>query len=446
VSRISVPDITVRFADDRFEATGRSGRMESGVSLWGRFWDDDYPERFRASLERFIKAVGDTLDAPASDRVGRELRALVGLSDEPMFNLFGRETGNVLSLFHTEMDACSLARRVPIVKVIAPAHSMPPIEFLPVFGREATPPPVRNRQDLEKLMCWFLGHQAIVWREPREMNAGIPQSHEIRINGKLPLKFYRHSDLMGSNLEYDFFSINDHFIDLDGPWPNQSTKDARSELSRSLWLHPAYRFDGNTPIGMREQIYHFACHCSTVEPKTSQHSMIFKSDSGIEWKVSQSEMMQEAARTARSSLGDSRSITPGLIFLNACGTSRIAPQGAFSFPLLFLTAGHRGCIGSAANIPDQFAAAFSQQFYWYLFRGMPVGTAMYWTRRKMLRQHSNPLGFLYVLHADPSLVVSPKARGVRIEKAEKRSPKRGILARLLDALGSPRRVTHGLPH
>ena len=69
--------------------------------------------------------------------------------------------------------------------------------------------------------------------------------------------------------------------------------------------------------------------------------------------------------------------------------------------------GSRGVIGTAARVPDYFAAEFSERFYRYLLSGELLGHAMHKTKWDLLTMpdQNNPLGLLYLLYADPNIRV-----------------------------------------
>jgi hypothetical protein len=78
-----------------------------------------------------------------------------------------------------------------------------------------------------------------------------------------------------------------------------------------------------------------------------------------------------------------------------------------SFPKFFLKENrNRGFIGTETNVPDGFAAEFSQMFYRSLLRGVSLGRAIYDAKWAMLREKNSPLGILYTVYADPDLCVS----------------------------------------
>jgi hypothetical protein len=73
--------------------------------------------------------------------------------------------------------------------------------------------------------------------------------------------------------------------------------------------------------------------------------------------------------------------------------------------LFLVENGNRGFIGTETRIPDQYAAAFSEQFYTELLQGRPLGEAVHAARWTLLRRHNNPLGILYTVYADPDMRV-----------------------------------------
>ena len=80
------------------------------------------------------------------------------------------------------------------------------------------------------------------------------------------------------------------------------------------------------------------------------------------------------------------------------------PARVYSWPEWFLRNGHRGVIGTTALVPDRAAAEFSKFFYKALLARRPLGESIVHARRELLSSYGNPLGVLYVLHADPNIV------------------------------------------
>jgi hypothetical protein len=91
-----------------------------------------------------------------------------------------------------------------------------------------------------------------------------------------------------------------------------------------------------------------------------------------------------------------------LVILNACGTSPRNPLKLCSTVQTLLKRNARGVVTTECVVPDAFAAAFTQQFYPLLLRGQELGSALFETRKALLKDpYHNPLGLLYALYAFP---------------------------------------------
>lgn len=101
------------------------------------------------------------------------------------------------------------------------------------------------------------------------------------------------------------------------------------------------------------------------------------------------------------------------MILNACSSSRTDPLTAASFAQWFVASGHRAFIGTETDVPDGLAARFAGAFYGRLLEARrPLGDAVVWARRDLLRDFRNPLGLLYVVYGDTDLVVERARPGI----------------------------------
>src|SRR5262249_16558101 len=150
------------------------------------------------------------------------------------------------------------------------------------------------------------------------------------------------------------------------------------------------------------------CHCD------SDPDLSFKSRLGFrgEFPVTIGDLrgyFHELARKSERRAGTGRAARRPLVFLNACRGAQVRPGAITSFPHFFLHpkkgCGSRGVIGTEANVPDYFAAAFSELFYLYLLSGDNLGEAIFNTKRHLLREQVNPLGILYTIYAYPNIRV-----------------------------------------
>jgi CHAT domain-containing protein len=101
-----------------------------------------------------------------------------------------------------------------------------------------------------------------------------------------------------------------------------------------------------------------------------------------------------------------------LVFLNACGSSKVTPEGVSSFPSMFLRIGSRGVIGTETSVPDLAAAEFAREFYTRFFKGFTLGEALFDARMRLLRNRFNPIGALYSAYANADLRVRAPIRAL----------------------------------
>jgi hypothetical protein len=64
-------------------------------------------------------------------------------------------------------------------------------------------------------------------------------------------------------------------------------------------------------------------------------------------------------------------------------------------------------IGTEADVPPVFAAAWAEAFFPRLLAGEPLAAAMHAVTRDFAEQHQNLLGLLYVLHCDGRTRIRP---------------------------------------
>ncbi|MEU3979244.1 CHAT domain-containing protein [Streptomyces sp. NPDC026672] len=108
------------------------------------------------------------------------------------------------------------------------------------------------------------------------------------------------------------------------------------------------------------------------------------------------------------SLRDHGTALPGspVIVLNACGTTVTSALSTEGFLTHFLERS-RGVLGTEADIPAPFAAAWATAFFDRLLSGEPIGEAVRATREHFAVAHRNPLGLLYALYCNGDTVLRP---------------------------------------
>ncbi len=318
-----------------------------------------------------------------------------------VWRIFGEHCNKVEGIFQECFRGWRHQEDPAVITVAAEVSRFVPLEFLPLFDLSDWPER-GDRETLEVNARRFPGFSAIIRRE--FPNLRVSQDLLLENDPKLPLKCFYYRGLSGADPEIGFFEKNagaQGCLDFDGPWPERELHP--KEFSKSLARHLRYadrRFDGKYHAPM-DQIQHFVCHCETDEDTTSNARLFFSAGNVSSIAELQAWFAIFAGRRRRH-----KSTEGPLIFLNACGTSRIDPMAVTSFPQFFLEEnGNRGFIGTETNVPDAFAADFSQRFYRSLLKGLNLGKAMREAKWEMLRDENNPLGILYILYADPDMRV-----------------------------------------
>ena len=226
----------------------------------------------------------------------------------------------------------------------------------------------------------------------------------------LPLKFFRHADLGGANMEKTFFVRRKGRFELDGPWPPDDAEAAQpldrlwAVLSKNLW-NPDIRFDDsvqNPPF----RIHHYACHCDTTDDDPKKHCIMLKGNEYNDFTITLDELYESLAAAMGNNPGPP---ARPFVFLNACGSAAVVPSGSLSFPGFFTRNSFVGFIGTETPIPDQWAASFSETFYKLLLDGETVGEAAYRAKWLLLQREENPSGIFYVLYGDPFMQFVPRS-------------------------------------
>ena len=100
-----------------------------------------------------------------------------------------------------------------------------------------------------------------------------------------------------------------------------------------------------------------------------------------------------------------------LVVLNACTSAVQAPSVYGSFLPYLLARGARGVIGTEADVPPVFAAAWAQEFFSRVLDGVPLADAAFEVARDFVARHRNLLGLVYALHCDGRSLVQPAIPG-----------------------------------
>ncbi len=295
---------------------------------------------------------------------------------------------------------------VPTVEVLCHDDTLP-LELLPVFDFGALPQP-GTYDDLARAAARFLGFSTAV---RRVVPAPASGDHVLRNDPTLPVQFLRYRQLSGPGEEERFLATLHDYVRLEGPWPVAHDEPAfRTALTRALY--DGVSLDGGLATEPPVQVQHFACHCDTTAELDDDYTLTMSTRLGGRRQVSFGELRQAYYERFFSDRGRSRQ--RAVIVLNACGSSRMNPLTAFSFPRWFLNHGHRAFIGTETDIPDAVAARFATAFYRRLLESRrPLGKAIVRARWDLLRDFRNPLGLLYVVYGDADLTVERPRPGIR---------------------------------
>lgn len=296
-------------------------------------------------------------------------------------------------------------RPIPLVEMRCHDETFP-LELLPLFDF-GNLPALRTYDDLVRVASRFLGFATVV---RRLTSSRLPSDHVLRNVPALPVQFIRHRGLGATQDEERFLSSLHGHVHVDGPWPVRESEAAvRETLTQALF--DGSSLNGAAVSGPPVQVQHFACHCDTTAELDDEYLLTLSTESGRAREVSFGQLRE--AHWKSFFLDREKSRERAVIVLNACGSSRTNPLTAFSFPRWFMSCGHRAFIGSETKVPDGVASGFAAAFYGRLLeRRRPLGEAVVWARRDLLRDFRNPLGLLYIMYGDTELTVEQPRPGV----------------------------------
>jgi hypothetical protein len=369
---------------------------------------DSNAAQYRKAIKRGLDNLKQCVDAE-KPTVKDAMNALGVLNTRGLSlisDIFGAHRWEVVERFQECFGAWRTQKDPAVLTITAALSRLIPLELLPLFDL-AEWPKVADWETLESSARRFPGFSAIIRREFPDVR--VSQNRVLDSDPRLPVKCFTYLGLKAAEEEVGFFQRNAGRrggIDFHGPWPKREY-DA-DEFVSSLARHLRYAdrsFTGKYRAAA-DQIQHFVCHCE-IDDEVANDSRLLFSAGNI------ASITELQARFALMKEPDGSKDGP-LVFLNACGTSRMDPMAVASFPRFFLQQNsNRGFIGTETNVPDAFAAEFAQRFYQGLLGGLPLGEAIHWAKWAMLRDKNSPLGILYVVYADPDLQVSKAAKVVR---------------------------------
>lgn len=138
---------------------------------------------------------------------------------------------------------------------------------------------------------------------------------------------------------------------------------------------------------------HFACHA--IGNQKDHELSYMKLSEGF--KIT----MRDLIMLGGFRLGDNP-----IVILNACNTGVIDSMHASSFAKFFHEFGARGVIATDCEVPDRFAAEFTERFYLEFIGGASLGEALFNTRRYFIEKFSNLTVLIYSMYATPIIRIA----------------------------------------
>lgn len=283
-----------------------------------------------------------------------------------------------------------------------------PLEFVPLF--DSAEPDIRDVGDVLPMAARFPVFSTLFCRSPTD-NPSEAAAPVIDNDPDVLLRLFVHTGLLGVREERAFLQTQPGTV-VRGPWPDQSL--SQDDFVRDL---TGFINSASAP-GDRgtDHIQHFICHCDTDRASSSDYTITLAHDAkkfgGL---FSRPAPMTAALQQINVQLfGRAMGPEPGpLVFLNACGSSKVTADGVASFPGLFLDRGRPAVIGTEYAVPDLAAAAFARAFYTSFLSGQPLGRSLYDARIRMLQPAMfNPVGAIYTAYADARLALRLPTRRV----------------------------------
>lgn len=357
-------------------------------------------DRLDTALETFRSKCmpsGNTTDWPAITE-GIELLHATGRN--LAYSLFRgnvklREVENFCKTYAPRIQGRDIS---PMIEVIAQDQASVPIEIIPLFNF-APPGLITNLLDLEQAAGSFPGFTCVMKRSIGSSSHQRPKT--LYANPKLPMKFFYHAGLANAGQEWKYLSSSER-IEVDRPWPSGAISERGfvKELCDQLWDR-SVMLEGQR--GPAAEIYHFACHCNTSGDVSKSYFLELSWDASSSQRASIASLRDGFAERLRCAAANFEPELP-LVFLNACGSSRITPAAVSSFPGFLIDEGFLGVIGTETRIPDAAASSFARAFYDTFLDGVQLGEALLKARKRLLAR-ANPIGILYTMYADPHTVI-----------------------------------------
>jgi hypothetical protein len=292
------------------------------------------------------------------------------------------------------------------VTLEAPLGALFPLELLPLFDY-ATEWSVTDKASLVTAARRLVGFSSRVSRNI--VRHPLPRRARSFRSG-LEVRMLHDLSLEGAKLEAEDLNAMP-LLNLDGPWPEKLARldDAADFVAAGLSdVHVAGAESNRLPA----QFIHFACHGNTSALQANDYAIRIQGTSGGARWVSLRDLGTRMTQRYALLTPEQKARPRPVVVMNACGSARLDPRTAASFPDLFLTHRHAGFIGAETDVPDALAANFSKSFYRTLSRGETIGHALHRARWTLLERWCNPLGILWTAYIDPDYrPLDPKAPG-----------------------------------
>lgn len=373
-------------------------------------------------LQKAKDEIGSSLQ-PTWDQINASVVHLRKTGSFLMTQLFPQNAFNVIETWREQMAPFLLDPSAPpVVKIVGPdiggmdhpaANLLLPWEFLPLFSdnarhRRQINHPIDSNVVLANEMAQYVVHRCIVSRVLGEFGEQMPGP------GGNPLapvkkpdnwaKLFTCRTLQGPQIEEKRLrQLGRGRIRWDA-WPRRQEKGTAAQMAAFMWrvTHCTRGRKRKTS----DRIHHFASHFTVTSSEADQQFFTIAGCDKTAFKASLFELLAEIGNWNQQEPLPSKGGRP-LVFVNACASSTINPQGVASLPNLFFgQLRSRGFIGTETTMSDGVATEFAAEFYRRFIDGASLGRALYDARRALVEKFRNPLGLYYTCYAHPELSFS----------------------------------------
>lgn len=357
----------------------------------------------RRELHAGLTRVKRLLDAvEVADELLPELATALGSMGRRMILvLFGNQPGTIRQVqdfWRAAVPGWRDGARAAVVECLGDEDHLLPLEFLPLFDIAGCDEGVGDRGDFLRACRSFVGFSCVVRRRILPVPVSADSRIHAREDGRLALRYLQDDSLPGAGAEREWLTGEAAArVRLRGPYPDD-TQTAADIASRIF--DPAEGHDGP------DHVQHFSCHCDTTTASPLDYELTLRGG-GRELRLTLGDLGDHLVKLA--ALAPRVPLAMPLVFLNACGSSRVDPTSSLSFPKLFLQNGNRGFLGAEVAIPDEEAVEFAVAFYReLLLSGTGFGVAAHRARIRLLERFGNPLGLAYSVYGNTDLHVMRK--------------------------------------